>query len=675
MSISFPSVNSAVLVASAPTPLPQTPLRTVFGSDHLRSEFAKFLKTIFYQLDENSVFREMDKILADPQKTDQQVYEELVTTIDQMRRRLPALFYQLKSLSVLQKGTGSQAATLMADFRGDQFHNYLEIYFRRHFKTIQKTAGLTLDGKIFAACDNPYAPSLQGKMEAESLLSAYPYQHHVPLNDADCTNPDTQPEKTHRPIGNEVQDQELDLIACLGGLHHIPTNRVDAFVQSLFQKLRPGAVLLLREHDAHSTELQAMASAVHTFVNATSGVHWDVESREVRDFRSNEYWTGLMERHGFKRVLERNLVLQDDPTLNGMSIFVRSPTNLPELQAAARYRKSCVRPIEGTKATWIEWGNVRYSKQYAEFVQTRHSYAFDFIGHLRQHWTHFSQFMKHWKRDCPSKRSFFPHDFSMNLFILISTTFECVAGYASSLPSQLIARIRHGVNWRNATDLTALEKYEAQVEKEYSESLDHTPFYMFPYLSKIKGLWSTIWNSNESAWTKFISAFGAARSTATLLCKQLISLPIRKLSLQDGQYIEPDRIAILIHDPQNQFQTGQRRIGDTDHAIEVLHQISDGHKIVLVPRYRPFTTLCKELANHEHVRMIEIGSQEKVTVDVVYGENEESLPSSESVELLYEVERLQDSQKRRYATYQVHVAALAQFQRSIGTHRIEYVHE
>jgi hypothetical protein len=40
----------------------------------------------------------------------------------------------------------------------------------------------------------------------------------------------------------------------------------------------------------------------------------------------------------------------------------------------------------GTRATWIEWGNVRFSKQYAHYIQDHHAYAFDFIGHMRQHW-------------------------------------------------------------------------------------------------------------------------------------------------------------------------------------------------------------------------------------------------------------------------------------------------
>ena len=39
----------------------------------MKAEFVKFLKTIFFQLDEKKVIQEMEKILADPGKTDEQV--------------------------------------------------------------------------------------------------------------------------------------------------------------------------------------------------------------------------------------------------------------------------------------------------------------------------------------------------------------------------------------------------------------------------------------------------------------------------------------------------------------------------------------------------------------------------------------------------------------------------
>ena len=642
----------------------ESPFRRVFGSEHLQSEFVKFLKTIFYQLDDQKVLAEMDRILSDPTKSDQQIYEELVARIDTMRNRFPAIFHQLKSLSVLQKGMGLQAAQLMKNFRGETFHNYSEIYFRRYLKTIQKAAGLALNGKIFDVSDKPYDGSFKERLEAGALLSSYPYRTHVSLNDPDCINPDTQPEKTHKPIGDAVEDGSLDFVACLGGLHHIPAERVGPFVDSMKRKLRPGGVVLLRDHNVTTPELRDIASVVHSFVNATGGVSWEAESREVREFHSAEHWTQLMEAHHFTRISPENLVLQDDPTQNGMMAFVKTPTNLAELQIAGSYRKDCIRPPDATRATWIEWGNVRYSKQYAEFIQNHHSYAFDYLGHLKQHWTYFNNYIKESRKDLPLKDIVFSDNFAMNAFILSSTSLQCLSGYVGSLPSMLASRLTNGKNWRQATDLTALEKYEAGVEKEYSEYIDHTPCYMFPYLSKVKGLWNTVWNSKESTWTKLTSSISAASSTVRLALTAAVCAPVRSLYTQDGQSVEPDRVSILVHDPEDQFQNGQ-----------VVYQTADGHKLLLVPRYRPFTELCKELGVNENVQLLEIGGQPKVTVDVQYQPHENTVKSAPGARLLYEMDKLQDGAQRRYATYEVNVQDLARFERSVGIEKVEYVHE
>lgn len=649
--------------------------RTVFGSKDLRGEFAKFLRTIFYQLDEKKFFSRIDQILSDPLKGDREIYEEMSAHIHEMRRSFPAIFWKLKALSVLQKGMGLQTAQLLRNARPEAFQNYLEVYFRRYLTTIRKAANLPLNGRIFDVSDKPYAGTIQEKLEAGSWFSKYPYRTHVSLNDADCKDPAAEPEKTHKPIGEEVPDDQIDLISCLGGLHHIPEERVEGFVESMHRKLKPGGVVLLRDHNVTTPALHAIASVVHSVVNAEAGVPWAIESKEVRNFQSAAHWTELMERHHFTRISPENLVLPDDPTQNGMMIFVKNPENLEELRIAAQHRKDCIRPIDGTKATWIEWGNVRYSKQFAEFIQDRHAYAFDYLGHLKQHWVHFSNYFKEARKDLSLKDTIFASDnFSMNLFIALATTVQCLTGFVGALPSRLIARVQYGVNWRNATDLTDLERYQASVEKEYSEFIDHTPSYMFPYVSKIQGLWSSIYRSNESLAVRTASVVNALFASAGLLAKAAICAFLRFLYTKDGGFVEPDRVAILIEDPYNQVHSGERVIGDKAENIEVLHRTPDDYKLVLVPRYRPFTELCKELAFNGDVRLIEIGSQRTVTVDVLHKLEDNADISSRS-EMIYETPRLQDPQQRTYRTYKVPVEDLAVFQRLAGIEKIEYVHE
>ncbi len=406
-----------------------------------------------------------------------------------------------------------------------------------------------------------------------------------------------------------------------------------------------------------------MVSVVHSFVNAADKTPWAIEAGEIRGFAALNEWTDFVKERGFVRISNEELVLPKDPTQNGMMAFARKPENLQELRTAAKFRKDSVRSPDGTRATWIEWGNVRYSKQFAHFIQTKHAYAFDYLGHLGQHWKYFTTYIKESRTALSLRKIVLSDNFSMNIFILAATAFQCITGYVASLPSMALARLTKGVNWRNATDLTALEREQAKIEQEYSSFIDHTPFYMFPYASKIRGLWSAIWNSDEPPWTKGFSYLNALASTIGLLFKAALCAPIRMMYTQDGQYTEPEKIGILIRDPNDQFKNGQTVYATEDH-----------YKLVLVPRYRPFTELCKELAVNPTVKLIEIGSQPKITVDVMYSAGEPTI-LPEKARLLYEMDRLQDDEQRRYTTYEVPVNGLSSFIQAVGPNRIEYVHE
>src|SRR3990167_816967 len=631
--------------------------RTVFESLELRGEFVKFLKTIFYQLDEQKVLKKMDQILKDPNLSDQMIYQQIVANIDEMRKWSPSILHQVKALRVLQKGMGNQAQELLACFRGETFHNYLEIYFRRYFHTIRKTAGLALNGTIAAACDTPYQGSIKERLEAGSLFSSYPYHTHIPLNDEDCIHPEREPEKTHKPLGDEIPSKSIDLIACLGGLHHIPENRTDAFVNSLARKLKPGGVLLLRDHNVTNPGLRAIASVVHSFVNATAGVHWEIEQNEVRNFQSQEYWANLLKTHHLIPASPKHLVLNCDPTQNGMTAFIKEPTNLQELKNSARYRKDSVREADGTNATWLEWGNVRYAKDYAKFVQTKHWYAFPFLVYAKQHQKYFQSYLLHsWKEGTLTSTNVVA-----NLSIFASASFWCLAGFTHSLPYRTIAWLKHGVNWRLATDLTTVEKYEAKIAAEYAEFIDTTLAFQFPYCSKMIGLWRAVWNSEENFAIKCLNSLRALLSTFSLL-SLATGYAVGKAFAGGEDYIQND-VSILLHDTHHRFMIGR-----------TIYETPNGHKLILVPRYRLFTQICKQLASAADIQLLEIGCQSKITVDVKYKEYEDTLLPNDA-KLLYEIGQVQDPDRGRLATYEVAIERLQAFERIVGTNRIEYVHE
>ncbi len=661
------------------SPIPSNARHVFQTTEEMKAEFVKFLTTIFYKLDDKKVLQKMEEILRDPNKTDKQIYKELLLNIRGMKKRFAPLL-ELWSLRVLKNGMGRQAAELLKNFHEAKFHDYLEIYDRRYLNDIRNATGMPFDGKTIAV-SNTKDVTFIDRLQAGAALSKYPYKTHVPLNDPDCENPLEAPEKTCKPIDESVADSSIDLISCLGGLHHIPKERVDAFVSSLRKKLRPGGVILLREHNVTDENIRSIAALVHTFVNVADEMSWEVENKEIREFKTIADWTEMMKKHHFTPISSKPLILQEDPTKNGMVAFIKNPNNLDEMHQAIEYRNDCTRPKEGTFATWIEWGNVRSSKQYAQFIQTHHAYAFDYIGHIRQHWQHFSNYIAESRNHGVSFASLvFSSNFAMNMFILLSAAIQYSIGQLTALPSMGIARWRHGSNWRSIANLTDLEKLEAKIEKEYSDFIDHTPFYMFDYLSKIKDVWTTVIHSTEHWTTKTANIFNASIWSLGLLVKASVAAPVRAIFTSETA-LEPDTIKILIKDRSNALnKVIERWEQEKDHKyeahqkIEIIYSTPDGYKLVSVPRYRPFTSICSYLAETTTLDLLEVGSQQEISIDVLLKKSEPT-PEIPGARIVYEMDRLQDPEEKRYVTYHVAVRALQSFERAIGSNRIEYIHE
>ena len=673
---SFDSVDLAphieqLLASTEPSPQPLSRYRAVFSSgEPMRKKFVDFLRTIFYQLDDRKVLPLMDEILSDPTKTDAQIYEELLARIGETKKRFPIL-HKIWSLFVLKRGMGKQAAQLLARFNPQKFHDYLEIYDRRYVKTIRSTTKMPLDGQVAAVCNNGSGVGPVARLEAGALFSRYPYNTQVDLNDADCTDPFEHPEQTHKPIGDQVPDASIDLVACLGGLHHIPTDRVDAFVESMHRTLRPGGVVLLRDHDTTTEEVRAIASVVHSFVNAADGVSLSVEEKEVREFYSLDDWTDFMENHGFTRISPESLVLTDDPTKNAMFAFVKTPKTLNDLKHAMHYLKNSVRPREGTQATWIEWGNVRFAKQYAEHIQTKSASSFDYIGHLRQHWQHFYHFVKESVIDPEQSKKdlFFSDSMAMNLFILLGTALQCVVGQVTSLPGMIYGRCKYGRSWRHVTqeNVSLVEQYVRDYEKEYADNLDTIPFYAHNYLQKVGQIWSAFLFNRESLGQKLSSFPTLLSYTFNFLAMSAICAPIKMFYTQESNR-EPEKVTVIVHDPSDQIK-------EKDGVTKVLSTVDGEYKLLSVDRYRRFTEVMKELKMLEQVSLVQVGGQDYISVDVRVDRTKNPDEPENTGNLVYQMDDLSSPGLPVFRTYMVAVTMLNKFLKYFNNDEITYIHE
>lgn len=133
---------------------------------------------------------------------------------------------------------------------------------------------------------------------------------HVALNDYQPLNSPT------------LQDQSLDLVTCIIGLHHCRPELLDGFIDSIVKLIRPGGLFILRDHDVPTVEKRTFVSLAHMVVNAGGGVSWEENLQETRYFAPLSFWTQYLESRGLQ---DTGLLMQqmDDPTDNMLMAFVK----------------------------------------------------------------------------------------------------------------------------------------------------------------------------------------------------------------------------------------------------------------------------------------------------------------------------------------------------------------
>ncbi|MBS0627146.1 MAG: hypothetical protein JSS09_02920, partial [Verrucomicrobia bacterium] len=361
--------------------------------------------------------------------------------------------------------------------------------------------------------------------------------------------------------------------------------------------------------------------------------------------------------------------------------FIKAPKTASEVEEAACYQENYLRSNVGSYATWIEWGNVRFSKQYAEFIQTHHAKDFDFVGHIYQHWTHFYYFMKKSLEtsDVDLKDFIFSDKMAMNLMILFGTTAQLGVSAIINLPSYFLSKWIYGEKKSQVCNLSTLERFEARFQDHYSKFIDNDPFYKYPYFQTIKNLWKEVITSEDSFFIKISDIMGAIGSTISLGAQGLFSAFINNIYYSPESSSDLEKIYVLLDDPRNQIEKAIEEWDlwkKTEKAydrceIKLIHQ-ADGRKLLSVPFYKPFTKFAETLAKYTDIDLLKVGGREKITVDICLASLEDN-PTLQGAELVYQIDRLQDPMKRRYATYEVAITKLQEFCNKTKDH-IEYIH-
>lgn len=283
-----------------------TPLgdfEAVYGNTRGNDDFYRFLQTI-YRLYPEDRFHALIQEETRAQRHDEGIYRALQSRLPSIKPFLSELTYAIPSLSRQKREMSRQTLELLGQRR--RFDGYMEIGSTgRYVSDLRRH--LDLRGDLVLVNDVAPGFSPVDIVERGRLRKLGRF---VPMDD-------------YAPIAASVGDASIELATCYIGLHHIPLDRLDAFLASLQRVVKPGGLLVVRDHDVGDDYMRALVSLAHAVFNAGLGVSWETNARELRHFRTIDEWVVILRRHGFELTGPR--LLQDhDPTLNTLLCFQRS---------------------------------------------------------------------------------------------------------------------------------------------------------------------------------------------------------------------------------------------------------------------------------------------------------------------------------------------------------------
>lgn len=277
--------------------------KSVLGDVRWHDALYKFLQNI-YRLYPEDRFHALIKTATQELDNDEAIYRSIQRQLPSIKPFHADLTYALPSLFKQKKEMARQTLDLLGVRRN--LSGYAEIgstgryisELRKHLKV----AGTIVLINELAPSNSPVDIMERGGLAKIGVFN--PLSDYAPLN---------------------LADGSFDLVTCYIGLHHIPLDRLDPFINSIVRALKPGGLFILRDHDVVTTEMNTFVSLIHTIFNAGLGVPWETNLAELRFFRPVAQWEERLQTHGLE-TLGKRLLQPHDPSDNMLMAFVKGST-------------------------------------------------------------------------------------------------------------------------------------------------------------------------------------------------------------------------------------------------------------------------------------------------------------------------------------------------------------
>ncbi len=275
--------------------------RYIYSNPQLKREFLDFLTNVFHLYPEQELHATLSR-LAMSGDTDRQVYEALQAELGDLNPFLGAFRYAIPALVKQKKIMASQTLQLVdPDARYD---GHLEIGSTgRYIGILEDKLDITGDVFLLHTREAGYGP--EDIVDRGQLAKI---GTHI-----DMGNYSTE-------FANIIPHNSLDMVTVFIGFHHCPLETRRQFVSAVRDVIRPGGVLILRDHDCHDEDSWRMAALAHDTFNAGTEESWQFNAAELRNFYSIRFIIDLVEDIGFRNN-NRLLFQPGDPTRNALTAF------------------------------------------------------------------------------------------------------------------------------------------------------------------------------------------------------------------------------------------------------------------------------------------------------------------------------------------------------------------
>jgi hypothetical protein len=266
--------------------------------------FFPFLVHVFRLFPESELHALIEAQAGSGRLSDESVYRKVASQLDDIKPLLGDLTYSLPSLSQQKREMTRQTVDLLGAAR--RFDGYLELGTTGRYISSLEDA-LDVGGPHFMCHENPPTYSPVDMMERGQLSKRGEF---LPMADYSTDF-----------VGSIGRDQ-LDLVTVFIGFHHCPLDLRESFVGSLREAMRPGASLIVRDHNAVDERMRRVVALAHDVFNMGTRESWEYNAAELRNFYSLDTLHSMLTDFGFEGG-ERRLYQTGDPTHNALMLYTK----------------------------------------------------------------------------------------------------------------------------------------------------------------------------------------------------------------------------------------------------------------------------------------------------------------------------------------------------------------